>query len=622
MLMKLYSDLKHNLTVIQSRAEMNYDLVDEYAAEMKRGTSFDPAEAIYDHDENHYYVYNGAHRIEAMQKADVGLHISFKNGSRADAEWLSFSANTKHGLRRSRADKQRVTKNALLTRPHLSDREIGKHCNVDHKTVGKLRADLVASGEIPQMDERTVTRNGKTFTQAAREEPEYMSKADIEQSIQAWLKDRPPELHLEILADIARKNEDGQRYYGSILKAMPLVYIEANVWTTCLAMLEQMKAAKAEPEYATIPQLEKGVRAWLDGKWYKAPKVHIEVLGDIKNKTVKGPVRLQGLVNDDILPGPRRKRDVIQACNNVLDQIKQRQWQQEREDLISALICINCDEQTIEAIDSNSIHCTTCGDEWTSVVAFEREKDAYQTTRENITPISHAKPCPQCSGKVFYGKSARLDCKKCKKGWPTENEFLADMDRLWRSGSFETQETAEADRDAETQAAPPANQPIFARVPCPKCNEMKIEIKPIEDSVLCHHCKQSWNTMAAFHKERMAPRTASAQPIAEMPTGDQAEAPEEPTPDPDRCDACTARDFYEPEVWVKQYTQHICPQCLQELGAAMIAAASENNEPPKGLSPRTDFSRRLREIAWKVPDEDLKTLQTWIETMEYKYHIS
>ena len=47
MLMKVYSHtMPNNISVIQSRAEMNHETIDEYATEMKRGASFDPAEAI------------------------------------------------------------------------------------------------------------------------------------------------------------------------------------------------------------------------------------------------------------------------------------------------------------------------------------------------------------------------------------------------------------------------------------------------------------------------------------------------------------------------------------------------------------------------------------------------
>jgi hypothetical protein len=70
----------------------------------------------------------------------------------------ALTANQKHGLRRSRDDKRRVVHTALL-HPYgakLSNRELARHCGVDHKTVGKIRQELELSGEIPQMQTRTV----------------------------------------------------------------------------------------------------------------------------------------------------------------------------------------------------------------------------------------------------------------------------------------------------------------------------------------------------------------------------------------------------------------------------------------------------------------------------------
>ena len=58
--------------------------------------------------------------------------------------WLALTTNQKHGLRRSRADLQRIVRLALLhpNGADLSDREIARHCGVSDKTVGKIRSTL------------------------------------------------------------------------------------------------------------------------------------------------------------------------------------------------------------------------------------------------------------------------------------------------------------------------------------------------------------------------------------------------------------------------------------------------------------------------------------------------
>ena len=135
---------------IQSRAEINHDVVAEYQTLMADGVRFDPASGLED-DSGQVFIWDGSHRGEAARRANLLLTVRLEPGNREQAEWLALSANQKHGLRRSRADK-RLTIQQALRHPNgvsLSDREIARHCGVDHKTVGHIRSELEASGEIP-----------------------------------------------------------------------------------------------------------------------------------------------------------------------------------------------------------------------------------------------------------------------------------------------------------------------------------------------------------------------------------------------------------------------------------------------------------------------------------------
>ncbi len=103
------------------------------------------------------FVWDGLHRGEAARQAGIWLWVEVQPGGKQKAEWLALTANQKHGLRRSRADLQRVVRLALLhpQGARLSDREIARHCGVDNKTVGRMRAELQATEEIPQSTRRT-----------------------------------------------------------------------------------------------------------------------------------------------------------------------------------------------------------------------------------------------------------------------------------------------------------------------------------------------------------------------------------------------------------------------------------------------------------------------------------
>ncbi len=154
------------LLFIQTRLEIDDATVAEYVEMMVAGIEFDPAQAIED-EAGFIYVWDGSHRGAAARQLDVPLRLNIETGTEADAEWLALSANQKHGLRRSRADKQLVVRQALL-HPHgvqISNRELARHCGIDHKTVGRIRAELEAAGDIPPVTERTVTRAGVTYQQ-------------------------------------------------------------------------------------------------------------------------------------------------------------------------------------------------------------------------------------------------------------------------------------------------------------------------------------------------------------------------------------------------------------------------------------------------------------------------
>ena len=155
-----------DLTFIQSRAETDPSIITEYAEMMKNGVEFDPADGVRDENGN-IYIWDGQHRGEAAKMAGIKLAVNLQPGDRSQAEWLALTANQKHGLRRTREDKRRVGRLALQhsNGAALSDREIARHCGVDHKTVGKIRQELELSGKIPQIKTRQVTRKGTTYSQ-------------------------------------------------------------------------------------------------------------------------------------------------------------------------------------------------------------------------------------------------------------------------------------------------------------------------------------------------------------------------------------------------------------------------------------------------------------------------
>ena len=138
----------------QMRVGMNEETVIDYAEEMVAGAEFPPV--IVYHDGDAYWLADGYHRVDAARRigrADIQAEVH--DGDQRDAILHGIGANARHGLRRTQADKRHAVETLLRDEQWFkwSDRHIAKVANVDHKTVGKIRRELLG-GEIPS--ERTV----------------------------------------------------------------------------------------------------------------------------------------------------------------------------------------------------------------------------------------------------------------------------------------------------------------------------------------------------------------------------------------------------------------------------------------------------------------------------------
>ena len=156
----------------QSRVEMNEAVIQEYAEAMEGGVEFPPILVFFDETKNEFILADGFHRYAAhMRTRPNDLILAEQRiGTIDDASWASLAANQSHGLRRTNADKQNAVKRALLhpTGSELSDRQVAKHVGVDHKTVATVRLELQSSGEIPQIETRTVQRGDQVYQQKAK----------------------------------------------------------------------------------------------------------------------------------------------------------------------------------------------------------------------------------------------------------------------------------------------------------------------------------------------------------------------------------------------------------------------------------------------------------------------
>ena len=165
----------------QMRVEMKPDIVREYADEMAAGAVFPLVEVYY--DGSIYWLAEGYHRVEAARLLErETIDAEVLDGGERDAILHGIGSNASHGLRRTQADKRRAVERLLRDEEwsKWSNRKIAEAAKVDHKTVGKVRRELLGgefptparqNGEFPRTNGKPKPTSGSILTDTLRTFP-------------------------------------------------------------------------------------------------------------------------------------------------------------------------------------------------------------------------------------------------------------------------------------------------------------------------------------------------------------------------------------------------------------------------------------------------------------------
>ena len=157
----------------QMRVEMKPDVVIEYADDMAAGATFPPVIVYFDGTE--YWLADGFHRVAAARKIErETIEAEVNEGTARDAIIHGIGSNASHGLRRTQADKRQAVQHLLRDEEwgKWSNRKIAKVAKVDHKTVGKIRRELMggefptpgrSNGEIPMTNGKPNSTSGSVL---------------------------------------------------------------------------------------------------------------------------------------------------------------------------------------------------------------------------------------------------------------------------------------------------------------------------------------------------------------------------------------------------------------------------------------------------------------------------
>ena len=196
----------------QPRAELNQDTVAEYAELYKATPSTMPPVTLF-FDGAVYWLADGFHRYfgaKAAGKDRIAEEVT--PGTLRDAILFSLSANSRHGLKRSNADKRKAVKTLLddAEWSQWSDREIAKRCAVGYDLVADIRKSSLPETAVT---ERTVTtKHGTTTT---------MNTANIGRKKADEWREPAPEAKQEMAEE--SHPEEAQPVYTALDEAMDTV---------------------------------------------------------------------------------------------------------------------------------------------------------------------------------------------------------------------------------------------------------------------------------------------------------------------------------------------------------------------------------------------------------------
>jgi ParB-like chromosome segregation protein Spo0J len=104
-------------------------------------------------------ILDGNHRYRACELLKITAKFAPDfTGDNAAARNYVISANI-HRRHLDPDDRKRIAAELLKLEPTKSNRQLGEETKLDHKTVGNVRAELEATGEIPQLESTTGADN-------------------------------------------------------------------------------------------------------------------------------------------------------------------------------------------------------------------------------------------------------------------------------------------------------------------------------------------------------------------------------------------------------------------------------------------------------------------------------
>lgn len=131
------------------RASVNDDVVEDYAIIYKEKKVKLPPIDVFTMDNKVYLLGDGMHRVNALiQNCAKTTEANVHKGGYEEALKFALTANERHGLRRTNADKHRCVQQAIKQWPTSTDNQLAQLCMVNNQTVAAVRAEMERKGAV------------------------------------------------------------------------------------------------------------------------------------------------------------------------------------------------------------------------------------------------------------------------------------------------------------------------------------------------------------------------------------------------------------------------------------------------------------------------------------------
>lgn len=178
---------------VQPRVQVTQSVVDSYADDIQNGCAFPPV-VVFELDSGDYVLADGRHRLESHKKlGEEAIECVIKKGTKEDAFIFASTANRKHGLQLSKADRRSVIAKFCTLKDEWTDVKIAAHLQCTHQYVASVRKKdapqtvgakkkVVRNGKEYELDTKNIGKKKKTAPKKASEpkpepEPEAESPA-------------------------------------------------------------------------------------------------------------------------------------------------------------------------------------------------------------------------------------------------------------------------------------------------------------------------------------------------------------------------------------------------------------------------------------------------------------